>query len=226
MSNELRIFQDHLGYHFNDPGLLLRALTHSSKGVENYERLEFLGDRVLGLVIADIVYMAFASESEGGLAKRHSALACTETLAEIAVTIGLPDVVIMSEGERAAGGMKQENLLADSMEAIIGAIYLDSGLKACHDVIQGLWGEKVHVLKEPPIDSKTGLQEWAQARKKTVPKYEIVKREGPDHAPFFHISVTVEGYAPQIGEGSSRRIAEKDAAKKLLNFLEENHWHE
>lgn len=226
MVNELRIFQDQLGYHFNDPGLLLRALTHSSKGIENYERLEFLGDRVLGLVIADIVYMAFSTESEGGLAKRHSALACTETLAEIALNIGLQDVVILSEGERAAGGMKQENLLADSMEAIIGAIYIDSGLKACHDVIQGLWGEKVHVLKEPPIDAKTGLQEWAQARKKPVPKYEIVKREGPDHAPFFHISVTVEGYAPQIGEGSSRRIAEKDAAKKLLNYLEENHWHE
>lgn len=226
MTVDYRIFQDQLGYHFNDPSLLLRALTHSSKGIENYERLEFLGDRVLGLVIADIVYMAFASESEGGLAKRHSALACTETLAEIALNIGLPDVVMLSEGERAAGGMKQENLLADSMEAIIGAIYLDSGLKACHDVIQGLWGEKVHVLKEPPIDAKTGLQEWAQARKKPVPKYEIVKREGPDHAPFFHISVTVEGYAPQIGEGSSRRIAEKDAAKKLLNFLEEHHWNE
>ena len=226
MTNDLRIFQDHLGYHFSDPGLLLRALTHSSKGVENYERLEFLGDRVLGLVVADIVYTAFATESEGGLAKRHSALACTETLAEIAQNIGLPDVVILSEGERAAGGMKQENLLADSMEAIIGAIYLDSGLRACHDVIQGLWGEKIHVLKEPPIDAKTGLQEWAQARKKPVPKYEIVKREGPDHAPFFHISVTVEGYDPQIGAGSSRRIAEKDAAKKLLNYLEENHWHE
>ncbi len=226
MTPDLRIFQDRLGYHFGDFELLQRALTHSSKGADNYERLEFLGDRVLGLVIADIVYRAFPFESEGGMAKRHSALACTETLAQVATTIGLQDVVILSEGERAAGGMKQENLLADSMEAIIGAIYLDKGLSACKDVIEGLWGEKVHILTEPPIDAKTGLQEWAQARKKPVPRYEIIRREGPDHAPVFHISVTVEGYAPQVATGSSRRIAEKDAARKLLDYLEEHHWND
>ena len=226
METDLQIFQDRLGYHFSDFELLLRALTHSSKGKDNYERLEFLGDRVLGLVIADIVYKTFQHESEGGMAKRHSALACTETLAEIANTIGLQDVAILSDAERSAGGMKQENLLADSMEAVIGAIYLDRGLAMCHEVIQGLWGEKVHILKEPPIDSKTGLQEWAQARKLPVPKYDIVKREGPDHAPVFHISVTVEGFEPQIGSGSSRRIAEKEAAKKLFTYVQENHWHE
>lgn len=226
MIPELHIFQDRLGYHFINFELLQRALTHSSTGSDNYERLEFLGDRVLGLVIADIVYKTFQHENEGGMAKRHSALACTETLAEIATTIGLQDVVILSEGERSAGGMKQENLLADSMEAIIGAIYLDKGLEACHGVIQGLWGEKVHILKEPPIDPKTGLQEWAQARKLGVPVYEVVKREGPDHAPVFHISVTVKGYGLQIGIGSSRRIAEKEAAKKFMAFLEEYHWND
>lgn len=226
MEPELCIFQDRLGYHFADSELLQRALTHSSKGTDNYERLEFLGDRVLGLVIADIVYRTFPFENEGGMAKRHSALACTETLAEVAVTIGLQDVVILSDGERSAGGMKQENLLADSMEAIIGAIYLDNGLNACHNVIEGLWGEKVHVLKEPPIDSKTGLQEWAQARKLGVPAYDVVKREGPDHAPVFHISVTVKGYGIQIGTGSSRRVAEKEAAKKFLAYLEEHHWND
>lgn len=224
MTAELRIFQDRLGYHFADAELLQRALTHSSTGADNYERLEFLGDRVLGLVIADIVYKTFQHENEGGMAKRHSALACTETLAEIANTIGLPDVAILSDGERAAGGVKNENLLADSMEAIIGAIYLDRGLEACHTVIQGLWGEKVHILKEPPIDPKTGLQEWAQARKLGVPAYDVVKREGPDHAPFFHISVTVKNYGMQIGTGNSRRVAEKDAAKKMMAFLEEYHW--
>ena len=226
MTPDLKIFQDRLGYHFGDFELLQRALTHSSKGKDNYERLEFLGDRVLGLVIADIVYKTFPFESEGGMAKRHSALACTETLAEVAVTIGLPEVVILSDGERSAGGMKQENLLADSMEAIIGAIFLDKGLQACNDVIQGLWGEKIHVLKEPPIDPKTGLQEWAQARKLSVPVYEVIKREGPDHAPTFHMQVTVSGYAPQQSSGSSRRVAEKNAAKKLLDYLEEHHWND
>ena len=226
MEPEFLIFQDRLGYHFNDFELLQRALTHSSKGSDNYERLEFLGDRVLGLVIADIVYKTFPFESEGNLAKRHSALACTEALAEVANTIGLQDVVILSDGERSAGGMKQENLLADSMEAIIGAVYLDRGLNACHAMIEGLWGEKVHVLKEPPIDSKTGLQEWAQARKLGVPIYDVVKREGPDHAPVFHISVTVKGYGLQIGMGPSRRVAEKEAAKKFLAHLEEHHWND
>lgn len=226
MAAELKIFQDRLGYHFSDSDLLQRSLTHSSKGADNYERLEFLGDRVLGLVIADIVYKAFPSESEGGLAKRHSALACTDTLVEIAIAIGLPDVVILSDGERSAGGVKQDNLLADSMEAVIGAIFLDQGLTACHTVIEALWGEKIHILKEPPIDSKTGLQEWAQARKLGVPVYDIIKREGPDHAPVFHVSVTVKGYGIQVGTGSSRRVAEKEAAKKFMTYLEEHHWND
>ena len=226
MTPELRIFQDRLGYHFADNELLQRALTHSSIGADNYERLEFLGDRVLGLVIADIVYKTFSHESEGGMAKRHSALACTETLAEIANAIGIADVAILSDGERSAGGLKNENLLADAMEAVIGAIYLDRGLEACHTVIQGLWGEKVHILKEPPIDPKTGLQEWAQARKLGVPAYDVVKREGPDHAPFFHISVTLKKCGMQMGTGNSRRAAEKDAARNMLKFLEEYHWNE
>ena len=226
MTPELLVFQDRLGHHFSDIALLHRALTHASMGPDNYERLEFLGDRVLGLAIADIVYKTFQHENEGGMAKRHSALACTETLAEIARTIGLPDVVVLSDGERGAGGLKQENLLADAMEAVIGAIYLDKGLPACLAVIEGLWGEKIHILKEPPIDPKTGLQEWAQGRKLPVPKYDIVKREGPDHAPIFHISVTIQGYGMQMGSGSSRRAAEKEAAKKFLQWIEEYRWDE
>jgi len=226
MTDDLKIFQDRLGYHFSNPELLERALTHSSVGIDNYERLEFLGDRVLGLVIADIVYKTFQHESEGGMAKRHSALACTETLADIARSIGLQEVVILSDGERSAGGLKQENLMADAMEAVIGGIYLDNGLAACHGVIEGLWGEKVHILKEPPIDPKTGLQEWAQGRKLPVPLYEIVKREGPDHAPVFHISVTVKGYGMQIGIGASRRAAEKEAAKKFMEWIQEYRWDE
>lgn len=220
----LKIFQDRLGYHFKDQSLLRRALSHSSVGSENYERLEFLGDRVLGLMVADIAYHTFPNDSEGALAKRHAALASTETLASVARFLDLGDVVILSESERAVGGMHNDNLLADSLEAIIGAIYLDSGLTPCREVIHGLWGEKVHVLAAPPLDSKTGLQEWAQARKLPLPVYDIVKREGPDHAPVFHVSVTIDGYGAKTATGSSRRNAEKEAARQLLKYLEDHHW--
>jgi ribonuclease III len=219
-----RIFQDRLGYHFKDQSLLVRALSHSSVGVENYERLEFLGDRVLGLIVADIVYHTFANDSEGALAKRQAALASTETLASIARFLDIGEVVILSESERSVGGMHHDNLLADSLEAILGAIYLDTGLESCREVIQGLWGERVHVLATPPLDSKTGLQEWAQARKLPLPVYEMVKREGADHAPLFHISVTIEGYGAKTATGSSRRTAEKEAARQLLDYLEDHHW--
>jgi ribonuclease-3 len=125
-----------------------------------------------------------------------------------------------------AGGQWQENLLADCLEAIIGALYLDQGLPACYDVIAGLWGEKIHILKEPPLDPKTGLQEWAQARKLPVPLYEIIKREGPDHAPIFSVQVSLPHFPAQIGVGSSRKIAEKEAAKLLLSYVETHHWHD
>jgi ribonuclease-3 len=218
-SAAVAVFQDRLGYHFQDTSRLEIALTHASTGDENYERMEFLGDRVLGLVIADILYKTFPTEKEGTLARRLSALACTETLAKIALTIDLPDVVRASESERASGGVTQENLLADCMEAIIGAVFLDRGYQSCHDLIAGLWGEKIFTLAQPPLDPKTGLQEWVQARHLPVPVYEVVGREGPDHAPIFHIRATVEGYDPAEAKGPSRRAAEKDAAKALLDQL-------
>ena len=159
---QLGAFQDRLGYRFVSPNLLELALTHSSTGhATNYERLEFLGDRALGLVIAHLLYKAFPEESEGGLAKRHAALVCTETLAQVALVLKLPEIVIASQAERAAGGVLQENLLADCMEAIIGAVYLDQGLPACNDLIAGLWGDRIYTLDQPPMDSKTALQEWA-----------------------------------------------------------------
>lgn len=215
----LAIFQDRLGYHFDDLSRLEQALTHASTGNENYERMEFLGDRVLGLVIADILYRTFPTEKEGTLARRLSALACTETLAKIAMTIDLPEAVKASASERASGGVMQENLLADCMEAIIGAVFLDRGYGACHDLISGLWGEKIFTLAQPPLDPKTALQEWAQGRHLPIPSYEVVGREGPDHAPVFHVRAIVEGVEPQTASGSSRRAAEKEAAKDLLDKL-------
>ncbi len=218
---QLDVFQDRLGYRFINLDLLERALTHASTGgSDNYERLEFLGDRVLGLALADILYKGFPDESEGGLAKRLAALACTETLAQIAMTVDLPAIVKASAAERGAGGATQENMLADCMEAIIGAVYLDRGVDACNELIASLWGEKVFTLTQPPIDSKTALQEWAQERRLPIPVYEIVHKEGPDHAPSFIISVTVRGFDPVQATGLSRRAAEKEAARILLDRLE------
>lgn len=218
---QLGVFQDRLGYHFVSPELLQLALTHASTaGKTNYERLEFLGDRVLGLVIAEHLYKIFPDENEGGLAKRHAALVCTETLAQIALELDLPAIVIASAAEKASGGATQENLLADCMEAIIGAVYLDQGLAPCTEMVTALWGERVYTLHQPPMDAKTSLQEWAQERRLPIPVYAIVSKEGPDHAPFFNVSVTVRGFDPVIATGASRRAAEKEAARLLLEKLD------
>ena len=217
----LAVFQDRLGYHFTNPEYLERALTHSSRGIENYERLEFLGDRVLGLVIAEILFRTFPFEKEGSLARRHSALACTETLARTARELDIPGVVIASSAELASGGNKQDNLLADCMEAIIGAIFIDKGYIPCQEVITSLWGEKIYTLSQPPVDSKTALQEWAQARALPVPTYEIIERVGPDHAPEFKVRVTIKDIEPMVASGSTRRMAEKNAAQMMLDSLEE-----
>lgn len=224
MSPESPMFdrlQDRLGHRFSDTGLLRAAMTHASTGLAgNYERLEFLGDRVLGLVMAEILFEMFPQEAEGDLAKRHAALVQGLMLAEIARTIDLGDALLVSEAERDAGGVDNDNMLADGFEALIGALYLDGGLSACQTMIRTLWGDRVKIMKEPPQDPKTALQEWAQGRGLPLPLYEQVSRDGPDHAPRFLIRVTVRGYAPAQAEGSSRRAAEKDAARALLEALE------
>ncbi len=217
----LAVFQDRLGYHFMNPEHLDRALTHSSKGTENYERLEFLGDRVLGLVIAEILYRCFPFEKEGALARRHSALACTETLAKIARDLDIPSVVIASSAELASGGHKQDNLLADCMEAIIGSIFIDKGYISCQEVITSLWGDRIYTLSQPPVDSKTALQEWAQARALPIPVYDVIERSGPDHAPQFRVRVTLKDIEPMEAMGTTRRAAEKIVAQMMLDSLEE-----
>lgn len=214
-------FEARFGHRFANAENLQLALTHSSTGASrNYERLEFLGDRVLGLVMAELLYDVFPDEVEGDLARRHAALVSGETLAVIAEQINLGEVLKLSHGERAGGGAKNENILADVMEALIGAVYLDAGLPPCKPVIAALWQNVLHTMKEPPRDPKTGLQEWAQGRGLPLPKYEMVSRTGPDHAPVFTIAVMVEGFEPLSAEGPSRRAAEKSAATLLLNKIE------
>lgn len=216
----LDIFEARLGYRFRDRDYLRHALTHASTGGDrDYERLEFLGDRVLGLVVAHLLYKEFPEESEGSLARRHAALVSGATLAIIAGQIGLGDVMHLSEGERAAGGAKNDNILADVMEALIGAAYLDGSLEPCHALIAGLWKDALHIMAQPPQDPKTALQEWAQARGLGLPEYGLDSREGPDHAPVFRIRVRVEGFDPATGEGLSRRAAEKAAALQLMKLI-------
>ncbi len=223
-SEELAAFEQRFGHRFADREGLNRALTHASTGADlNYERLEFLGDRVLGLVVAHLLYDTFPEDSEGNLARRHASLVSGSTLAIVAARINLGEVLHLSDGERASGGARNENILADVMESLIGALYLDAGMQDCERVIGALWRDLLHTMVEPPQDPKTALQEWAQARGLGLPEYTLADRSGPDHAPVFTISVSVEGYPTVSAEGPSRRMAEKQAAIRLLAMIENEH---
>jgi ribonuclease-3 len=214
--------QKRLGHDFANPELLDRALTHSSLGSDtNNERLEFLGDRVLGLVIAELLCETYPQDSEGDLAKRHAALVQGKILTRLAREIDFGAALLLSDAERAAGGHDNDNILADGLEAVLGAMYLDGGLPACEKAIRALWRDSVKNMTQPPQDPKTALQEWAQGRGLKLPEYEMVGREGPDHAPKFRISAQVEGYPAATAAGPSRRKAEKEAAAILLAHLRE-----
>ncbi|MDX2027849.1 MAG: ribonuclease III [Alphaproteobacteria bacterium] len=216
-----------LGYEFKTPDLLQDALTHPSlagfrqrkKGVMPYERLEFLGDRVLGLVIADWLYETFPESSEGDLAKRHAALVNREALRGVANEIGLGQYLRLARGEEASAARKNLATLPDAMEAVIGALYLDGGLKAAQKFIQRYWQKDIAV-KEAPADPKTALQEWAQGQGLPLPQYKVVEHSGPAHAPKFVIAVSVKGHDPVSAEGDSKRAAQKSAAALLLKRLQ------
>lgn len=215
---------DRLGHRFNDPVLLQQALTHSSafgavparrRGI-SYERLEFLGDRVLGLVVADMLYRAFPEESEGALARRLAELARMETIARVARTIGLGAHLVVSRSEEEGGGRENPSLLADACEAVMGALFLDGGLDAARRFIERHWRALLSEDVRPPKDAKTALQEWAQGRGLPLPAYRIRSAEGPPHEPVFEVEVSIEGRAPMAGTGRSRRAAEQEAAAALL----------
>lgn len=209
-----------LGHTFKSKNLLRDALTHSSSsGETNYERLEFLGDRVLGLVMAQILYQKFTGETEGDLAKRLAALVQGSLLAEIAGQVNLGNYIILSDAERGSGGSQKENILADALEAVIGALFLDAGLEACMAFIKDRWDDHFDKMKLPPQHPKTSLQEWAQGAGLPLPLYEIIGQHGPDHAPVFEIKLFVKGYEEIVAEGRTRQEAEKKAA---LLFLQQH----
>jgi ribonuclease III len=210
---------DILGYTFSDTALLTEALTHRSvvgASIGSYERLEFLGDRVLALVIADLLVAEFPSEAEGALSMRFAALVRRETLAEVAGKAGIATYILLGASENESGERENDTILADVCEALLGAIYLDGGLVPARAFIERYFLTALHEAIEPPQDAKTALQEWAQGKGYGLPVYSQVSREGPDHAPVFTISVAVKDLTPADGTGSSKRAAEQAAAKQFL----------
>ena len=214
-----------LGHRFQRPELLHQALTHASTARDRQgrnrsnERLEFLGDRVLGLVVADFLLERFPDEDEGELARRHAGLVRRETLARVAEDIGIAPHIVMSRGEEDAGGRANPGLLADTLEAAIAALYLDGGLAVAGGFIQTHWQGLVEEDVEPPKDGKTTLQEWAQGRGLDLPSYREVDRSGPAHAPTFMVEVGVEGHGTAVAPGASKRAAEQAAADALLERI-------
>lgn len=223
-TDALKILQEKAGYIFSDTKLLTKALTHPSlsgnSDVSPYERLEFLGDRVLGLVIADMLMREFPNEGEGAIAKRHTAVVQRKALAQIAGEISLGGFLLLSQGENDSGGRQKDTILADALEALIGAIYLDGGLTPVAAFIRRYWMPLVREHETPPEDPKTTLQEWAQAQEKPLPQYEVIAQTGPAHEPVFDVRLTVEGLAPVVASGGSKREAEKEAARALLMQIE------
>ena len=220
--------EERLGYRFADHSLLATALTHPSLagGVRNgrtttYQRLEFLCDRVLALVIAELLYRSYPEEAEGSLAKRLTGLVRMETLAEVAAAIDLGEAVRMSESEALGGGKSNPNILADVCEAVIGALYLDGGLEAAQYFVLTHWRPLLETATTPPQDPKSALQEWAQRRGLPLPEYTISAQEGPPHDPVFTVMVSVHGHGSRIGKGPSKRAGEKAAAENLLAALAE-----
>ncbi len=218
-----------LEYNFADPGLLRTAITHPSaltrsggrrgprqlSDADN-QRLEFLGDRVLGLVIAEMLFRTFPGENEGALAKRLAALVRQDGLARVARSIELGKYLVLSRGEAESGGRDNPASLADACEAVIGAIYLDGGLDPVREFIMRMWSPMMNRDAKPPQDAKTALQEWAQAGGLPLPVYDVIESSGPPHDPVFTVSVRVEGQDAACASGRSKRAAEQAAATAFM----------
>jgi len=207
-----------LGYHFADRSLLETALTHSSAAgaSSNNERLEFLGDRVLSLAMAEMLFLAYPGEKEGALAKRHALLVSKPTLLSVAESLGLGAHIRLSRGESKAGGGGKDTILADCLEALIGAIFLDGGFEPAKKFVAAQWEDILSTHAAPPEDAKSSLQVWAQQRGLPLPEYRLVSRSGADHQPVFEIEVEVKGQGKVAATASSKQAAEKEAALKML----------
>ncbi len=218
---EFSALEDRLGWRFNDETLLERALTHSSlsggaRVVRDLERLEFLGDRVLGLLTAEELWRRYPEFEEGDMAPRLNALVRKETCAKAALHFGIDEFIMMSQWEEGAGGRKKKAILGDVMEALLGALYVDGGLDAARIVYEQYWTPNLEGLSKSHRDAKTALQEWSQQKKLGTPDYVVLDADGPAHTPAFTIEVQVKGKKPERGEGKSKRKAQMDAARNFL----------
>jgi len=223
-SEAIRSFEQRLGYEFSDLSLLVEALTHSSIASDfkkDNQRLEFLGDRVLGLVMAEALLEIDQTAPEGTLAPRFNALVRKETCAEVARQIELGGVLKIGRSEMLSGGRRKDALLGDGMEAVIAAIYKDGGFEIAKKIIIKLWGDRIKNVKVDARDAKTMLQEWAQARGQNPPNYEVISRSGPDHAPDFLVKVILASGETSEAMAGSKRQAEQMAAKALLQKIGE-----
>ncbi|MDD8021813.1 MAG: ribonuclease III [Paracoccaceae bacterium] len=223
ISGDIQAFMGRLGHEFTRPELLLRALTHASISTPSRpdnQRLEFLGDRVLGLTMAEALFSADKSASEGQLAPRFNALVRKEACADVARQIDLGAVLKLGRSEMMTGGRRKEALLGDAMEAVIAAVYLDGGFETARDLILTLWGKRIDAVEDDARDAKTSLQEWAQARGLPPPKYVTISREGPDHAPVFVIEAQLASGEAERATAGAKRQAEQAAAKALLSRME------
>jgi ribonuclease-3 len=222
MDARLEALQHRLGHRFAQPQLLARALTHRSGSVEHNERLEFLGDAVLNLAVSGLLYERFSGSDEGDLTRIRAHLVREDTLHRLALALGLPDVLRLSEGELRGGGAQRPSILADALEAVIGAVHLDGGFDAALGVVRGLLGA---LIGSTEVDSwtkdpKTELQEWLQARRIAVPAYRITATRGQAHAQTFEVECAVAALGlTDRGEGRSRRAAEQEAARRMLAVL-------
>ncbi len=209
-----------LGYSFKNKSLLREALTHASaraaQGGRDNERLEFLGDRVLGLGIAGLLYEQLPEAQEVEFARHYNGLVCERCCAEIAQLLDLGHHLIMAASEARTGGRKKPVILADACEALLGAVYVDTGFAAAEGVIRRLWGPLVETAAPPAPDAKTALQEYAQSQRRGLPEYKEVARSGADHAPSFTVEVSVKGFKPALGMGPSLKKAQQSAAEALL----------
>jgi ribonuclease III len=211
-----------LGHVFANPDLLGRALTHVSAApseaerISSYQRLEFLGDRVLGLAVADMLLETFPTAHEGELSQRLAHLVRRETCADVATEWGVGPFMRLGVGEAQTGGRKKTAILGDICESLIGATFLDAGYEAARDLVRRGWRSRMLESQRPLRDAKTALQEWAQARGLATPVYSVVERSGPHHAPQFLISAAVTGFQPAQARAGSKRLAEQEAARAFL----------
>jgi len=223
LSADLKALEARLGHGFSQPALLIRALTHSSMTSptrDDNQRLEFLGDRVLGLVMAQAVLDHDKTASEGQLAPRFNALVRKETCADVAREVDLGVALKLGRSEMLSGGRRKQALLGDAMEAVIAAVYLDAGFEVARAMVLRLWGPRISAVEADARDAKTALQEWAQARGQQPPAYVETSRSGPDHAPVFTIEARLDNGETSNATANSKRQAEQAAARALLDRLE------